>query len=808
MIRLFLYVWCLTMPIQTIVEIELSGRGQGWTDVSAELGDQPIEIEYGINGNGIADRVASAGSAKFELVNQNPEGQYSLNHTNRRSGFALGIGVRIRLTTRNPQGDGSGYLVNNGAGYAAGTTTVAIDTGADSIIIGDLITFAGVSGQYVVESGGDPATSITFFPGLAGPVADEAAVSLVGRNFTRHRGRIDSVQPIAGIFERRTTKVESVDWMDDAARAKVSEIPVQLSKRADEIFETLLGSVPFEPDALEVDESPDTYQYALDNTQDEKSTVLSELQKLALSELGYIYQKADGTVVFESRNRRAISEGSIATFTDTAEITGIEIPVSRDDSLSRVQVITHPRFVDAAATTVLFRLDNPLQVGGQSEVTILGPYRDPNQEAARVGGTDMVTPVASTDYVANSQSDGAGSDKTASVALTVNFGGNGARVLIENSSTSTVWITLLQLRGRGIYDYQTVVLEAVDDEAQISVGTTATADMPYQDDAALGEEIAIWLLSLYKDVEKIAQSATVFVPRTDEALADRALAREISDRIDIVEQMTGFEVGPTGGHFIQSVSMTIDGRDNLSITWGLAPTSRQLFWLLEVPGRSELDQTTVLGFGLVVGHTDVAHADSYSDSAYIDTAHDDTHSDVEHADDAHADSVHSDSHGDTAHSDTAHEDSYDDEPHTDVRHRDSHSDVANQSWYTDSPYFDDHADTPYGDEYDDHNDGGHDDEHYDVEHDDFHADGEHLDEYTDVVHADDYNDQPHSDVAHEDEHDDVAHIDIDHADTHGDDGHADAAHADVAHTDSHTDSDHTDIPHGDSHSDVAHGDVN
>lgn len=602
MICFSLCVWCLTMPIQTILELELSGRGQGWTDVSADLGDQTIEIERGIQGNSVVDRVASAGTAKFELVNQDPAGKYSLRHEDRRTGFALGIGVRMRLTTTLPRGRGAAYQINNAGGYTADTTTVSVDTGSGAVFVNDLITFAGVTGQYLVTTGGtDPVASITFEPGLADAVANNAAISIVGRNFTQFRGRIDNVQPVAGIYERRTVRVDAVDWMDDAARANVSGIAVQLSKRADQIFSSLIDSVPFQPDALDVDESPDTYAYALDSVKDESSSVLSELQKLALSELALIYQKADGTVVFESRNRRAVSEGIVDTFTDTTAISGFEAPVARDDSLSRVQVITHPRKVDDAATSVLFRLDNPLQVGAHADVTILGPYRDPNQEAARVGGTDMVTPVASTDYVANSQSDGSGSDLTAFITLTVNFGGNGARVLIENAGSSAAWLTLLQLRGRGIYDYQNVVLEAEDETAQTNVGTTITLDMPYQDNVTLGGEVAYWILNLYMDAETLAQSVTVFIPRSDEALASRVLSREISDRIEIVEQMTGFEESPTGGHFIQGVSLTIDMRDNLSVTWGIAPANRQQFWLLEVPGRSELDETTVLGFGLIVG---------------------------------------------------------------------------------------------------------------------------------------------------------------------------------------------------------------
>lgn len=793
------------MALQTIVELEFSGRGQGWTDVSADLGDQSIDIQHGIRGNGIADRVASAGTAKFELVNQNPTGKYSPRHTNKVSGFGLGIGVRIRLILTTPQGTGTGYLIDNLGGYAADETTVALDTGTGTIWPGDIVTFDGVAGEYIVESvETDPSDSITFQPGLVEAVADDAAVTLIGRNFTRFRGRIDSIDPAPGIFERRTVHIEAVDWMDDAARAKVSGIPVQLQKRADEIFEELIASVPFEPDGLEIDESPDTYAYAMDSAQDEKSTVLSQLQKLALSEFGLIYQKADGTVVFESRTRRATSEGIVETFADVSALTGFASSVARDDAPSRVQMITHPRKVDASNESVLFRLDNPLQIGAKSSVTILGPYRDPNQEAERVGGTDMQTPVAYTDYEANSQSDGGGTDVTGNVTLTPSFGGNGARVLIANNGSSTAWLTLLQLRGRGIYDYQNIVLEAEDEDAQINVGTTVSADMPFQDNAALGAELALWILNLYSDIENLAESATVFIPRYDEALADRVLSREISDRIDIVEQMTGFEAEETGGHFIQNVSLTIDARDNVSVTWGLAPANRQQFWLLEIPGRSELDETAVLGFGLVVGHTDVSHADTHSDSDHADVPHTDEHGD-EHSDSAHIDTEHTDTHEDTAHADTAHVDDHEDLAHTDVNHRDRHSDVAYvDTPHIDSPHVDAHGDVP-------HNDYTQQEapyEHYDEAHIDAHTDINYTDVHTDSAHSDTHNDVLHQDVAHEDEHDDVAHADTLHGDTHGDGEHGDAEHGDGAHTDSHVDFYHQDTPHGDDHADTEHGDQN
>ena len=91
------------MPaITTTVQIELSGRNNGWTDISADS-LSPLRISYGIQGGGPQDRMASSGTLQLQLDNSAAGsgglvGYYSPGNSNARIGWTLGIRVRVTLT--------------------------------------------------------------------------------------------------------------------------------------------------------------------------------------------------------------------------------------------------------------------------------------------------------------------------------------------------------------------------------------------------------------------------------------------------------------------------------------------------------------------------------------------------------------------------------------------------------------------------------------------------------------------------------------------------------------------------------------
>lgn len=604
----------------------------------------------------------------------------------------------------------------------------------------------------------------------------------------RFTGLLDSIRPVPGTKGPQLVSCQAVGWLDLAASTRLSNLPVQVNKRGDEIFQTLIDSAPSVslPRGVEKSTSYDTYPYALDRTRDEQTTLREELYRLALSGLDKIWERGNGVLVYEPRTVRFGLSTDRDTFTDHH---GFEADRSRSSIVNKAQFTVNPRVI-GAADSVLFSLSTPMQLPIGATVHVLGPWTDSNNPDVRVGAVTLTTLVAGTDYVVNAASDGSETDLTSLTTVTQGLSGNatdfGITVSGSGSATSA-WLTVLRQRGTPLLVYGSPVLEQEDASSVAAVGTRpVSVNMPYQSSLTLGLEAAQYVVFIRKASQTEISGFTRVVSVSDATEVLRSLQREIGDRIGIEDSVTGV----TKSFFIESIRESIqDGF--LTTRWELSPVDSATYWYLDTVGASELEETTVPGFGYVVGHTDIAAVSLHTDVAHSDVAHSDTHTDSAHSDvtESHGDGAsHGDSassHDDVAHSDNAfgdvaHDDSHGDTDHTDVAHDDYHSD----SPFGDSPYY-------YPPEY-----------HVDVVHEDTHEDTA----FSDVAHDDSHGDTEHTDASHGD----VSHSDVtvSHADSSSHSDHA-ASHTDVAHGDvSHSDSAHSDVAHGDVHTDVAHGDVN
>jgi len=111
-------------------------------------------------------------------------------------GFSLKESAGIASVTK---GTGASYLLNGA--LAVGDTTITVDTGSGTILAGDIVTFAGTSHKYVVNTALSGSTFTIGAPGSKAVEADNDAVT-VGNDFTAnlafHKSAVElAIRPMA-----------------------------------------------------------------------------------------------------------------------------------------------------------------------------------------------------------------------------------------------------------------------------------------------------------------------------------------------------------------------------------------------------------------------------------------------------------------------------------------------------------------------------------------------------------------------------------------------------------------------------------
>ena len=434
---------------------------------------------------------------------------------------------------------------------------------------------------------------------------------------TRFIGFLEDTIPDAGIFETQVAHVTCLSWLGHAATAGVDGLPAEINRRGDQILPDLVALVPFQPPATQYATTIDTYPFAGDNLDPNKSTVMDGIDSLCRSGLDRVWEKADGTLVLESRMVRASQATSLLTLTDVASagnpgraIVGLPLQRSRKSHITRVQCTVHPKRVDAAAV-VLYAL----QVSGSTAtvppnggtLTITGTYVDPQQVAQRVGGTNMLISdggsgsvigtsgnLPTGDFQLFSLPGGMGTDITNSCTVAVTYSNGQVTFVITNNSVFDGNIFKLQCHGIGIYDYQTVTAIIKNTSVETSIGRNQIQfDCPWQSDPLFASGAAALVLNLLSQQTSQIDEVPMFITATDEVTMDSLLQREISDPIGVTETQTGVSNVP---FWINGVREEIDERGNLLLSWALMPRDNTQYWLIGVTGASEIGNTTTVAY--------------------------------------------------------------------------------------------------------------------------------------------------------------------------------------------------------------------
>lgn len=167
------------------------------------------------------------------------------------------------------------------------------------------------------------------------------------------------------------------------------------------------------------------------------------IHDLAFSEMGRVYMAGDGKLTFRSRHT---IESPVATITKRDILNGtLNVMEPWETIRNSVEVVATPRAEQSV--DVLWRLPQAIRVNGNSSTEIFIDFTFNNVPCpARA----VVQPVQTTDFLANTNSDGTGTNLTANFTVVADVFSRGAKLTITNTQATIGWLWFCTVRGNAI----------------------------------------------------------------------------------------------------------------------------------------------------------------------------------------------------------------------------------------------------------------------------------------------------------------------------------------------------------------------
>ena len=417
--------------------------------------------------------------------------------------------------------------------------------------------------------------------------------------------------------------VDVYDWMYFALHNQVTLQSIGIDKTLGEIGADLVGLVEAQPSRIDQFNYSETFPNTNDTVR-VNTTILGELNKAVLSEMGFAYVKyeeggaldilalegrltRDGLSMVdyyplldteldylttetpayltdESGNKLLIDERG--TFAYLPDIIDYKV-VHGAYYANRVSGKAYPR--EVGSSSVIFTLNEPIEVKAGETVENLRIRYLVKEGYVSVSASN----VSVTDYEMNSQEDGLGTDLTSDLTITSTLGSGDAQLKLENTGLSDGWVTVLQISGLPVYigDPITQMVDVDTTEGLYYGKIEMMLDQKYQVDPTRTLDQITLLAVRYSTMTNTIEQV-MFCVNTDEALASVYMFCDVGSKIPL--KHTAFEIDEP--YIIQGIDIWMQGNATFCRLY-VKPSRYDTysFWELGVSGSSELGSTTMLG---------------------------------------------------------------------------------------------------------------------------------------------------------------------------------------------------------------------
>ena len=435
---------------------------------------------------------------------------------------------------------------------------------------------------------------------LAGP--DEAfpySFPISFEDNIKWQGKLDRIMPAPAATGVKTASLTAFGTLGFLNQFEV-QLASQTNRRTDQAVGDILDDVGW---TVSADRDLDTGQTTISRFWIAKKKAIDALRLVEEAEAGFIKESKTGQIAFENRFHRlteTASTTSQATFSDASGATYSYMAISQADPLSTI--VNH---VEATARTFntasLATLWTHPETGSASPTLAPGEAKTfeaefPNPDAANnaMEVDAWTTPAATTDILANTASDGTGTNLPSDITIAAAKTAERKAITLPNSATgSDVYLTKIQARGTAVSTKNPCTVRTIDTASQAAHGERKyVAQTQFIPTTSEAQDWCDYQISIYGSPIEIL---TMNINSSDDDNRFQALVRDISDRITVVAS-NDTQMGVNADFFIEHEKHVVsDGGAKHLTTWRLSPASGgySQFWVL---GTSVLGTNTVPAF--------------------------------------------------------------------------------------------------------------------------------------------------------------------------------------------------------------------
>lgn len=234
--------------------------------------------------------------------------------------------------------------------------------------------------------------------------------------------------------ENKNDRSVSVDVFDYISYINDYELESAMyaDQTSDEIISQILQDVGFTTDQFELDTGLNTIGFAWFA---KGETAGERIRKIVEAEEGHFYQDEEGLLRFDNRRKFNNLQKSVWSI-NKEDI----LEWQTDESspiINRCIVKAKPREVQS--TVEIWNSGAVIEVGHNDSLEVWASFDNPV--------TAITDPVATTDYLVNTESDGSGTNVTGDVSISITKFTQDAKLIITNNYGGPIFVTFLRLRG-------------------------------------------------------------------------------------------------------------------------------------------------------------------------------------------------------------------------------------------------------------------------------------------------------------------------------------------------------------------------